>query len=44
MLGQENLAVKSNEITAIPERLEALCLKGFLGSGDAMGCPKNIAD
>jgi predicted transposase YbfD/YdcC len=43
VLGQEKVADKSNEITAIPELLEALYLKGFLVSIDAMGCQKNIA-
>jgi predicted transposase YbfD/YdcC len=43
VLGQEKVASKSNEITAIPELLEALYLKGFLVSIDAMGCQKNIA-
>lgn len=43
VLGQEKVASKSNEITAIPELLEALYLKGFLVSIDAMGCQKAIA-
>jgi predicted transposase YbfD/YdcC len=43
VLGQEKVADKSNEITAIPELLDALYLKGFLVSIDAMGCQKNIA-
>jgi len=43
VLGQEKVASKSNEITAIPELLEALYLKGFLVSIDAMGCQKSIA-
>lgn len=43
VLGQEKVADKSNEITAIPELLEALYIKGFLVSIDAMGCQKNIA-
>jgi predicted transposase YbfD/YdcC len=43
VLGQEKVAGKSNEITAIPELLEALYLKGFLVSIDAMGCQKRIA-
>lgn len=42
-LGQEKVAGKSNEITAIPVLLEALYLKGFLVSIDAMGCQKEIA-
>ena len=44
VLGQEKVAGKSNEITAIPELLEALYLKGHLVTIDAMGCQKNIAD
>ena len=43
VLGQEKVAGKSNEITAIPELLEALYLKGLLVSIDAMGCQKRIA-
>jgi len=43
VLGQEKVASKSNEITAIPELLKALYLKGFLVSIDAMGCQKDIA-
>lgn len=38
VLGQEKVAGKSNEITAIPDLLDALYLKGFLVSIDAMGC------
>jgi len=43
VLGQEKVADKSNEITAIPQLLEALYLKGCLVSIDAMGCQKTIA-
>lgn len=43
VLGQEKVASKSNEITAIPELLEALYLKDFLVSIDAMGYQKAIA-
>ena len=43
VLGQEKVAGKSNEITAIPALLDALYLKGFLVSIDAMGCQKRIA-
>lgn len=42
-LGQEKVDDKSNEITAIPQLLEALYLKGCLVSIDAMGCQKTIA-
>ena len=43
VLGQEKVASKSNEITAIPELLKALHLKEALVTIDAMGCQKNIA-
>ena len=43
VLGQEKVRDKSNEITAIPELLKALQLKGCLVSIDAMGCQKEIA-
>ena len=43
VLGQEKVARKSNEIMAIPELLDALYLKGFLVSIDAMGCQRAIA-
>lgn len=43
VLGQEKVDAKSNEITAIPELLDALYLKGLLVSIDAMGCQKAIA-
>jgi predicted transposase YbfD/YdcC len=42
-LGQIKTGEKSNEITAIPELLEALLLKGCLVTIDAMGCQKAIA-
>lgn len=42
-LGQEKVCGKSNEITAIPELLEALAIDGFLVSIDAMGCQRAIA-
>lgn len=42
-LGQIKTAEKSNEITAIPELLDALLLKGCLVTIDAMGCQKTIA-
>ena len=43
VLGQERVAGKSNEITAIPELLDALYVKGLLVSLDAMGCQREIA-
>ena len=42
-LGQVKTAEKSNEITAIPELLDALLLKGCLVTIDAMGCQKAMA-
>lgn len=42
-LGQVKTAEKSNEITAIPELLDALLLKGCIITIDAMGCQKDIA-
>jgi predicted transposase YbfD/YdcC len=43
VLGQLKVAEKSNEITAIPELLNLLVLKGCIVTIDAMGCQKNIA-
>ena len=43
VLGQMKTAEKSNEITAIPELLKLLDIKGCLVSIDAMGCQTNIA-
>jgi predicted transposase YbfD/YdcC len=42
-LGQVRTAQKSNEITAIPELLDVLLLKGAIVTIDAMGCQRNIA-
>ena len=42
-LGQCKTDSKSNEITAIPELLQLLALKGCLVTIDAMGCQKEIA-
>ena len=42
-LGQVAVDAKSNEITAIPELLRLLDLRGALVSIDAMGCQKEIA-
>lgn len=42
-LGQVKTAAKSNEITALPELLDALLLKGCMVTIDAMGCQKAIA-
>jgi predicted transposase YbfD/YdcC len=42
-LAQQAVDAKSNEITAIPELLALLDLKGALVTIDAMGCQKEIA-
>lgn len=44
VLGQEAVAEKSNEITAIPLLLERLELTGALVTIDAMGCQRAIAE
>ena len=43
VLGQVKVDDKSNEITAIPELLGMLFLKGCIVTIDAMGCQKEIA-
>lgn len=43
VLGQVKTNEKSNEITAIPQLLKCLKLKGCLVTIDAMGCQKDIA-
>jgi len=43
VLGQVATEAKSNEITAIPELVEMLDLKGATVTIDAMGCQKEIA-
>jgi len=43
VLGQVKTEEKSNEITAIPELLRALSVKGCLVTIEAMGCQKAIA-
>ena len=43
VLGQRKVADKSNEITAIPELLDLLTVKGAIVTIDAMGCQKEIA-
>jgi predicted transposase YbfD/YdcC len=42
-LGHVVVDSKSNEITAIPELIEKLCIKGHTVTMDAMGCQKDIA-
>ena len=43
VLGQRSVDTKSNEITAIPEQLKVLEMKGCIVTIDAMGCQKDIA-
>ena len=43
VLGQVKTDEKSNEITAVPELLEKLELKGCIVTVDAMGCQREIA-
>jgi predicted transposase YbfD/YdcC len=43
VLGQVKVYEKSNEITAVPELLRVLQLKGVIVTLDAMGCHKEIA-
>lgn len=43
-LGEEKVAHKSNEITAIPALLDLIMIKGHIVSIDAMGCQKAIAE
>ena len=42
--GQVKTEEKSNEITAIPELLDLLDLKGMIVTIDAMGCQKKIVE
>ena len=44
VLGQVKVDEKSNEITAIPELLKVLVLKGCIVTIDAMGCQTKIAN
>ncbi|MCL6269107.1 ISAs1 family transposase [Sansalvadorimonas sp. 2012CJ34-2] len=43
VLGQKQVDKKSNEITAVPELLEAIDLRGALVTADAISCQKSIA-
>ena len=43
VLGQLKVDEKSNEITAIPELLDLLQIRGCLVTIDAMGCQRHIA-
>ena len=44
MLGQLKTDEKSNEITAMPQLIDLLVLKGKIVTTDAMGCQKDIAE
>ena len=44
VLGQLRVDEKTNEIKAIPELLDILCLKGCVVTIDAMGTQKEIAE
>jgi len=44
VIGHKAIAAKTNEITAIPELLDKLNIKGSTISIDAIGCQKNIAE
>ena len=44
VLGARAVAKKSNEITAIPELLDLLAIKGAIVTIDAMGCQRKITD
>ncbi len=43
VLGQVNVAEKSNEIVAIPKLLEMMAIEGAIVTIDAMGCQRDIA-
>ena len=43
VLGQQKVGEKSNEITAIPQLLDALDLRDCIVTIDAMGCQRSIA-
>jgi predicted transposase YbfD/YdcC len=43
VLGQAKVAAKTNEITAIPQLLDLLTIKGATVTIDAMGCQREIA-
>lgn len=44
LLGQQRVDAKTNEITAIPDVLAMLVLKGCIVTIDAMGCQTDIAE
>ena len=43
VLGQQKVGDKTNEISAIPNLIEALALEGTTVTIDAMGCQTGIA-
>jgi predicted transposase YbfD/YdcC len=43
LLGQRRVETKSNEITAVPELLKLLFIKGCIVTVDALNCQKDIA-
>jgi predicted transposase YbfD/YdcC len=43
-LGEETVAGKENEITAIPRLLDLICVKNCIVTIDAMGCQRAIAE
>lgn len=43
VLGQAKVAQKSNEITAIPQLLDVLTIKGAVVTIDAIGCQRGVA-
>jgi len=43
LLGQRRIDGKSNEITAVPELLRVLFIKGCIVTVDALNCQKDIA-
>jgi hypothetical protein len=43
LLGQRKVEAKSNEITAVPELLKLLFIKGCVVTVDALNCQKDIA-
>jgi predicted transposase YbfD/YdcC len=43
LLGQRKVDAKSNEITAVPELLKLLFVKGCIVTVDALNCQKDIA-
>jgi predicted transposase YbfD/YdcC len=44
VLGQVKVSEKTNEITAIPELLDKLCIEDCIVTTDAMGCQKKISE